>query len=365
MEKQKRLNLVLEGGGTKGIGFVGAIEEFEKKGYEWVYLAGTSAGAIVATLMAVEYSGNELTSIMNDLNFKNVMDDAKAQKDVISITRAKGFWQYLLKAPQIIRLIIRIYRDNGLFNGDYIENYIRDLIEKKKGKKNYTFGDLKNDTELSAPKLSLMVTDITGKRLLVLPNDADKLGISPDELELALAMRMSMSFPFFFKPVTINNKITSKKNWIMDGGVLSNFPYWYVDLLKTGIDEPSYENSYPTVGLLLDEKSDGPITDAWSMLMSLLNTMISPLDQAYGMYDKRVVKIPVAVTDEEGKHEVSTLEFDLSKEAKKQLWENGKKAALDFLKGFNYNKELKEQAWSSWSNRIRGGKGSEGGGGPK
>jgi hypothetical protein len=90
--------------------------------------------------------------------------------------------------------------------------------------------------------------------------------------------------------------------------------------------------------------------------------MISPLDQAYGMYDQRVVKIPVEVTDEEGKHEVSTLDFDLSDKAKKQLRNNGKEAARKFLKEFDYKKALKEKAWSSWSSRIHGGKGSEGGG---
>ena len=105
--------------------------------------------------------------------------------------------------------------------------------------------------------------------------------------------------------------------------------------------------------------------------MSLLNTMISPLDQAYGKSTQKVVKISVEVTDTDekdkhtkGKYEVSTLDFDLSNEAKKQLHENGKIAALEFLKDYNYPEELNKQGWSSWSDRIRGGKGSEGGGGP-
>ena len=39
------------------------------------------------------------------------------------------------------------------------------------------------------------------RRLLVLPRDAGRLGIEPDELEVALAVRMSMSIPIFFEPV--------------------------------------------------------------------------------------------------------------------------------------------------------------------
>ena len=41
----KTINLVLEGGGVKGIALVGAIEVLERNGYEFNRIAGTSAGA--------------------------------------------------------------------------------------------------------------------------------------------------------------------------------------------------------------------------------------------------------------------------------------------------------------------------------
>ena len=41
---------VFEGGGVKGIGLVGAVAVAEERGYQWVNIAGTSAGAIVAAL---------------------------------------------------------------------------------------------------------------------------------------------------------------------------------------------------------------------------------------------------------------------------------------------------------------------------
>ena len=44
---------VFGGGGVKGIGFVGAIAVAEERGYKWVNVAGASAGAIVAALLAV------------------------------------------------------------------------------------------------------------------------------------------------------------------------------------------------------------------------------------------------------------------------------------------------------------------------
>jgi len=51
---------VFEGGGVKGVGFVGAIAVAEERDYQWVNIAGTSAGAIVAALLATCYSSAEM-----------------------------------------------------------------------------------------------------------------------------------------------------------------------------------------------------------------------------------------------------------------------------------------------------------------
>lgn len=75
MSEQKRLlDGVFEGGGVKGIALVGALEEIEQAGYHFVNVAGTSAGAIAATLVAAGYSAAELKSIMMDLPFHKFMD---------------------------------------------------------------------------------------------------------------------------------------------------------------------------------------------------------------------------------------------------------------------------------------------------
>ncbi len=47
----KKADAVFEGGGVKGLGLVGALDIAEKEGYtDWQRVAGTSAGAIVASL---------------------------------------------------------------------------------------------------------------------------------------------------------------------------------------------------------------------------------------------------------------------------------------------------------------------------
>ena len=65
----KHANAVFEGGGVRGIGHVGAACVFEKQGYEFENLAGSSAGAIVASLLAVGYTCDEITEVMKTLDY--------------------------------------------------------------------------------------------------------------------------------------------------------------------------------------------------------------------------------------------------------------------------------------------------------
>ncbi len=65
-----KADAVFEGGGVKGIGLVGAVSEIEKAGYEFENMAGTSAGAIVAAMMAVGYSAGEIKKELEKLNYR-------------------------------------------------------------------------------------------------------------------------------------------------------------------------------------------------------------------------------------------------------------------------------------------------------
>jgi len=70
-------NLIFEGGGVKGIAYVGAIKFLEEKGIisNIVRVGGTSAGAINAVLVGLGYTSAQTLNIMNKLNFKKFMDD--------------------------------------------------------------------------------------------------------------------------------------------------------------------------------------------------------------------------------------------------------------------------------------------------
>src|SRR6476620_9787215 len=69
-------NLAFEAAGIRGIAYCGAIQEMESrdlmKPVEKV--AGTSSGAIVALLVSLGYSGEEIEKLIGETNFKKFND---------------------------------------------------------------------------------------------------------------------------------------------------------------------------------------------------------------------------------------------------------------------------------------------------
>src|SRR5690554_307498 len=69
-----KADAVFEGGGVKAIGLVGALSVAERLGYRWVNVAGSSAGAIVAALVAAGYRAAELEDIFRTTDFRMFRD---------------------------------------------------------------------------------------------------------------------------------------------------------------------------------------------------------------------------------------------------------------------------------------------------
>lgn len=61
---QPRADLVMEGGGVKGMAFVGALDVLTEAQYRFPRIAGTSAGAIMGSLVAaLQHAGEPLTRL--------------------------------------------------------------------------------------------------------------------------------------------------------------------------------------------------------------------------------------------------------------------------------------------------------------
>lgn len=178
-------NGIFEGGGMRAIGIVGALSYFEKERYTWQNVAGTSAGALIATLIAAGYSAKDLKNMLVNLNFLKFLDTDKLQRFPL-VGKALGF-----------------FKEKGIYSGDYLEEWINKLLINKKI---YNFGDLKNNGNY---RLKIIASDITKKKILILPDDLYSYGINPDSFSIAKAVRMSISIPFILNLLNYNIKIIS------------------------------------------------------------------------------------------------------------------------------------------------------------
>jgi NTE family protein len=308
-----RCDAVFEGGGVKGIGLVGAIAVTEELGYEFVNLAGTSAGAIVAALIAAGYNATELRDIMQHLDYSQFKD------------------QGLLDDIPVFGKILSLGLEKGIYEGEYLEAWIRKKLAAK-GK--HTFKDLILEEYRNSPryryKLQVIAADISRGKMLVLPRDIADYGIDPDELDIARAVRMSMSIPFFYEPVTLKHRGTGEDCYIVDGGVLSNFP---IHLFDDGTPDPAW----PTFGYMLAENPDASgqevshvVSGPLSLLASLFFTMMEAHDRMYisnGAF-ARTMMIPTMG--------VKTTEFDLSAQRAEALYHSGVSAAREFFRTWDF-----------------------------
>jgi NTE family protein len=73
----KCLNLILSGGGVKGIAYIGALKALDLEGWNFSNIAGVSAGAMVGSILASGYSPHSLMDVLNKFNFAKIKGNDK------------------------------------------------------------------------------------------------------------------------------------------------------------------------------------------------------------------------------------------------------------------------------------------------
>ena len=318
MPGEQRVDLVFEGGGVKGIGLAGAYRKLDDDGWHAQRVAGTSAGAITAALVAAGYRGEELERlVLHDMEFPRFADGSGG---LLGQT-----WE--------------LVRHGGLHKGEYFLGWIRERLEAKGVRR---FGDLRTQEDAQDPtrgfRLQVIASDLSQRRLLVLPRDAGRLGLDPDELEIAAAVRMSMSIPLFFDPWLQPRPGSDAVHTIVDGGLLSNFPVWLFD---APAGQPP---RWPTFGLLLvapgqreplvsgaqaDDSADVSLS-APEYLSAIAHTMLEAHDRLYVEQAEYARTIPIPTLG------VNTTQFDIDDDLKGGLYRSGYDAATAFLRTWNF-----------------------------
>lgn len=330
---EKRADLVLSGGGVKGVGLVGAVVALIEAGYAPQRISGTSAGSIVGAVVAAAaqagpVSGQQVKDLALQLDYHEFLDPGPVER------------------IPVVGPSLALLRGSGIYRGDYARDWVRSQLAALGVS---TFGDLAIvDDELPPEqryRLVVTVSDVTTGQLVRLPWDYRRLyGLDPDEQSVADAVRASMSIPFFFRPVTLTST-TGRTSTLMDGGLVSNFP---IDSLDRS---DGRKPRWPSFGVtLLPNLPDGNdkvipalaplrLLGAPHLLEEVITTVLVGRDQSYlsqPWVSARTIRVDST--------DVGFLDFDITDDEVHALYTKGHTAANRFLSTWD---------WAAYLRRYR------------
>lgn len=181
-------HIVISGGGTLMLNFFGALKASNKSGL-WKHdniksIFGTSAGAIISVLIALEYDWDTLTDYIVHRPWETI------------------FYFNILN-------ILDYYENNGIVNIDFFKEFYRPLFAAKDIDMQITFKEFK---ALTNRDLYIYATNFSNFEITEFSADE-----TPD-VGVIDAVYASSSLPFIFKPRAINNKT------FIDGFIYLDYP---------------------------------------------------------------------------------------------------------------------------------------------
>lgn len=326
-------NLVFEGGGVKGVAYVGAMQVLARRGYldHITRVGGTSAGAINALMFALGY-------------------DIKTQRSIIS---SADFNEFMDNSFLFIRDLNRLWSEFGWNKGDFFADWIGGYIRAQLGDSRATFADL---AAAGHPQLYVIGTNLSTGYSEVFSAERHA------DMPLVEALRISMSIPLFYRAV----RHGPRKDVYVDGGVLLNYPVKlfdrerYIDMAAEPeaarradyyerendrflLERPGrspYVYNRQTLGLRLETREDigifrydepprgEPIDDFGGYAKALIRSLLRVQENQHLHGDdwKRTLYIDTL--------DVETTDFNLSDTKKAALIEQGIQGAETFLGWF-------------------------------
>jgi len=275
---------VFAGGGMRGLALAGAAAAALRAGYRFDRVIGTSAGAMVGSLLAAGYRAGELAAGVRRVPWREFAD-----------ATATG------RLPKLGKRLSVVF-GGALYRGDRLEEVWADLLERKGI---VTFGDL------PVGALRVVTTDITHQRGVVLPDDLPRYGRDPAAFSVARAVRMSTAVPFMFPPVCLRDHAASSGALFVDGALAANFPLRLAD-----------GNGGPVVGFRLvpgpEGFADTTVRGPASLAKAVIGAAIRAADSLPLSHRALVVDIPVGG---------DPLDFTIGPAARAALFDAGRRAA--------------------------------------
>ncbi|MCF7753155.1 patatin-like phospholipase family protein [Paenibacillus xylanexedens] len=320
-------NLVFEGGGVLGCAYVGVVEVLHQQDIlpNIKRVGGTSAGSIVALLISLNYSSTEIMKELKELDLKKFADDD---------------WG-------LIRDTSRFFNKFGWHKGKAMLEWLEDIVNRKTGSPDTTFGQMQIDKEEKSFKdLYIIGTNTNTHFSTVFSHETHSA------MRIADAIRISMSIPLFFEAVEFEN------DTYVDGGVLMNFPIKlfdrksYLEDNKNGIFTKAYaeyqlesaENPFvsntETLGFRIESNTQRniligqpperrEIKNVYQFTKNLIGTILD-FQQNISLHDLDSDRTVYVINT----NETSAINFDITPTEKDDLIQSGRDSTKTYFNNF-------------------------------
>ncbi|WP_094777533.1 patatin-like phospholipase family protein [Paraburkholderia ribeironis] len=316
--------VVFQGGGAKGIVHVGALAAVEELGIRIQGVAGTSAGAMIAALLAAGYSSKEMLDTATCSNIIASLGAKFRLRGPTDLFSRKG-WAFI----RVLRLIVphvkwtpalllmlvvllgaleiwrpftgmalgiallfigwRIYRtvSRGVSSVRHVRDFVDHAIaEKSRGRyeAEVTFRQLRT---ITGTPLKVVATNVTDQCVEVFSYER-----TPDVV-VADAVAASICLPVVFRPWSFSCQRSSgvradvTRRAFLDGGVTSNLPVWTLDR------ERAAASDLPTIAFSIqpDHRHDGT-GGHWAG--ALMSSIIAGSMEIHTRAVDRMVHVPIS-----------------------------------------------------------------------
>ncbi|MDE1148371.1 MAG: patatin-like phospholipase family protein [Azospirillaceae bacterium] len=243
---------IFEGGGAKGIAHIAGVKAAERSDLEFIGVAGASAGALIAALIAVGYKADQIfdpespsTNLLNRHSIsplsllggpeKWAMFETSQRKaaTVAKWAMRGGMAAAWLKSPGTVKVAREIASTGGFFDTEPVRHALNEFLHTKlrmhhanAGRdivvpERVRFRDIDPTVAPECCSLKVIVTDVTNRRMIVF-GDMRQHG----DVEVAEAVAASIAIPGVFKPARIPSYRHGPDALYADGGLVSNLPIW-------------------------------------------------------------------------------------------------------------------------------------------